>query len=159
MWGTRRTITAENGFFRVELPPALCTQPIGDYCMIGGSTYYLVQNRAEDEPGMTGEPTPYPTVDQTAVAAVFPPTPTMSITTTIMPTDLSTATPIPDNTATPTAVSPTPGNTTTLSITPVPETAVFPANTPFGNQASYWILALALLIGFSLAFYASRRSA
>ncbi|MFO7540174.1 MAG: hypothetical protein R6X32_19200, partial [Chloroflexota bacterium] len=37
MWGTRRTIMAQNGLFRVELPGALCTQPIGDYCMIGGT--------------------------------------------------------------------------------------------------------------------------
>ncbi|MCP4429132.1 MAG: hypothetical protein GY803_31995, partial [Chloroflexi bacterium] len=44
MWGGRRTITAVDGVFTVDLPGALCTQPIGDYCMIGGTTYYLVQS-------------------------------------------------------------------------------------------------------------------
>lgn len=43
MWGKRKTLTAEKGRYTVDLPPALCTQPIGDYCMIGGTTYYLVQ--------------------------------------------------------------------------------------------------------------------
>jgi len=44
MWGEElQTHRAENGAFTVELPPALCSQSIGDYCMIGGSTTYLVQ--------------------------------------------------------------------------------------------------------------------
>ena len=44
MWGEKKeTLRPENGTFTIDLPPALCTQPIGDYCMIGGSTYYLVQ--------------------------------------------------------------------------------------------------------------------
>jgi hypothetical protein len=163
MWGTRRTISAENGFFRVELPPALCTQPIGDYCMIGGSTYYLVQIRAAAEPtdlaAAPGVPAPYPTVDQTAVAAVFPPTPTLPATATPIPPEASVTTPLTADTATPTAVSPTPDITLTPTIMPVPATADLPADTPFCNQASYWLLALALLIGFSLVFYTSRRSA
>lgn len=43
MWGKRKTLTAENGRYTIDLQAALCTQPIGDYCMIGGTAYYLVQ--------------------------------------------------------------------------------------------------------------------
>lgn len=44
MWGEeKQTLRAEDGAFSVELPPALCSQPIGDYCMIGGSAFYLIQ--------------------------------------------------------------------------------------------------------------------
>ena len=44
MWGEeKQTLHAKEGAFTVDLPPALCSQPIGDYCMIGGATYYLVQ--------------------------------------------------------------------------------------------------------------------
>lgn len=46
MWGEQQRVTADNGVFRVDLPPALCTQPIGDYCMIGSETFYLVQATA-----------------------------------------------------------------------------------------------------------------
>lgn len=45
MWGKETTIEAEAGLFTVDLPGALCVQTIGDYCMIGGTTYYLVQER------------------------------------------------------------------------------------------------------------------
>lgn len=48
MWGKRETIESRGGYFTVELPGALCTQTIADYCMIGGTTYYLVQ--ADDYP-------------------------------------------------------------------------------------------------------------
>lgn len=49
MWGKRRTIEAENGVFTVALQPALCTQTIADYCMIGGTVLYLVQQK-DDQP-------------------------------------------------------------------------------------------------------------
>lgn len=49
MTGEQRRLTAEDGFYMVELPPALCAQPIGDYCMIGGETFYLVQAAAGHE--------------------------------------------------------------------------------------------------------------
>jgi len=48
MWGKRETIESRGGYFTVELPGALCTQTIADYCMIGGTTYYLIQ--ADDYP-------------------------------------------------------------------------------------------------------------
>jgi hypothetical protein len=76
MWGTRRPITAENGFFTVDLPPALCTQSIGDYCMIGGTAYYLVQSttgRALSITPAVSEPLTTPATTSTAApsATVF----------------------------------------------------------------------------------------
>ncbi len=46
MWGKGQEIEAEDGYFTVELPGALCRQTIADYCMIGGTTYYLIQDNA-----------------------------------------------------------------------------------------------------------------
>jgi|GEM_PF-127182 len=43
MWGEQRTLQAEGGSFTVELPGSACAHSVGDYCMIGGTTYYLVQ--------------------------------------------------------------------------------------------------------------------
>ena len=41
--GERTLLSAENGVFTVTLPASPCTQPLADYCMIGGTSYYLVQ--------------------------------------------------------------------------------------------------------------------
>jgi hypothetical protein len=83
MWGSKETITATNGIFSVDLPPARCSQSIGDYCMIGGLTYYLVQS-ADTQPAT-------PTQTQTTTA-----------TTTMMPSDTAiAAAPRPETTATP----------------------------------------------------------
>jgi hypothetical protein len=49
MWGTAQTISPTQGVYIIDLPPARCSQSIGDYCMIGGPTYYLVQ-AAETQP-------------------------------------------------------------------------------------------------------------
>ena len=43
MWGHRQVVYAQDGVYRIELPAAPCSQSAGDYCMIGGPTYYLVQ--------------------------------------------------------------------------------------------------------------------
>lgn len=43
MFGESERIRPENGVYTIDLPPALCSQPIGDYCMIGGSVLYLIQ--------------------------------------------------------------------------------------------------------------------
>ncbi len=153
MWGTSRRLTAADGLFRVELPPALCTQPIGDYCMIGGSTYYLVQDRPEAAAAVEDSapvlPTPYPTVDQTAVAAVFPPTPvpTSIATQTITPSPSPAATVLPAATVTgePTAT----GSAPHPILTDAPETAVAPSAAS-GWPSSYWLFSLAVLLGIGL---------
>lgn len=102
MWGTQQTITASDGLFTIELPGAPCTQAIGDYCMVGGTTYYLVQSP------LAAQPTETATAPATATPA---------------PTDTSTAT--PTNTASPTA---TESPTLTPSITP--STAPTSTSTP-----------------------------
>lgn len=155
MWGTTRTITAQDGLFRIELPPALCTQPIGDYCMIGGTTYYLVQSLSGGTPpirmpapgaaplllpGETADsfpvdvtPTPTAAATETAVAATTSsPVPTL----TTIPETAVVQTPIPTATPTPAAAPPT------------TEAAV--------PQTGYWLLGLALLLGLGLLWYAWR---
>ena len=63
MWGERETIDAQAGYFTVRLPGALCSQTIADYCMIGGTTYYLIQEEGGERPATGGgrprEGTPY----------------------------------------------------------------------------------------------------
>ncbi|MCI0393347.1 MAG: hypothetical protein L0322_00230 [Chloroflexi bacterium] len=120
MWGSRRTITAQDGFFTVELPPALCTQSIGDYCMIGGTTYYLVQSTTGGNPPAapagSGGPAASPTATGTPTT-----TPTATPTRTPRPTNTPRPTPTPTATATATATATT---TPTTTATPLPtETA------------------------------------
>jgi hypothetical protein len=43
MWGEVTELRAEGGMYRVDLPKSDCSQPIADYCMIGGETYFLIQ--------------------------------------------------------------------------------------------------------------------
>ncbi|MDX1616253.1 MAG: hypothetical protein R3300_18210 [Candidatus Promineifilaceae bacterium] len=61
-WGASQPITATDGIFSLELPAARCSQPIGDYCMIGGPTFYLVQ----------AAPTPTASAPATGPAAESP---------------------------------------------------------------------------------------
>ena len=93
MWGEWHTINAQDGFYTIDLPGALCTQPIGDYCMIGGTTYYLVQSVPE---GITmPSATPFPTFTATplpATATTIPTnTPTGTATPSSTPTEMATA--------------------------------------------------------------------
>jgi hypothetical protein len=108
MWGSSEVITATNSIFTVDLPPARCSQSIGDYCMIGGLTYYLVQS-ADTQP-------PTPTRTPTATASA-------SATATGTPTALPTAT-ATDAAAT---IQPAAVATTVLTSTPSPATATQPA--------------------------------
>lgn len=99
MWGTRQTIRATEGSFHVTLPPAYCSQSIGDYCMIGGTTYYLVQ--AADGQALperlpapafspTSTPLPMPPANPTAMPTALPPlTPTPTATPTLRPSPAS----------------------------------------------------------------------
>jgi len=93
MWGRRETIEAENGLFTVQLPGALCRQTIADYCMIGGTTYYLIQENTSG--GRTIDSKPAIGDEATFVAA-------------LMPSAVPSATPLPSATPTglPTAAPP-----------------------------------------------------
>lgn len=126
MTGITQTITATNSIFTIPLPASPCSQPIGDYCMIGGSTYYLVQaNKGSvpphlPVPTMLPSPTATPTVTPSPTATITPlPTKTMlpTITTTATAFALPTGTPTSSPVAVPTqsatqetAVSTTPPN-------------------------------------------------
>ncbi len=168
MWGRRETIEAQGEYFAVGLPAALCLQTIADYCMIGGTTYYLIQS---DD----GRPRP-PLVTATADA---PPTakqsPTARPTRTVWPTptDRSTATaaatPTPADSPTPFVVaalaSPTaaPTATTVATVAPVAATAAPTAgvngNEP-GNYLGLIFVGLGLALGAGLVGWqvARRRS-
>ena len=158
MWGTTRTITAQDGVFRIELPPALCTQPIGDYCMIGGNTYYLVQSLSGGVPPI-GMPAPgaAPLLMPGETADSFPvevtPTPTAAATEPpeAAITDSPSVTPSATVIVIETAVAPTPYPTQTP-----PPAAAPPITEATTAQTSYWLLGLALLLGLGLLWYVGR---
>jgi hypothetical protein len=118
MWGTSQVITPTDGLYSIDLPPASCSHSVGDYCMIGGFTYYLVQ--AAETPPSTETPSP------TATATPRP-----------------TQTPIPTPTASPTptaTATATPGSTETLAagarpavVTPTPIAGASRASTAIGG--------------------------
>ena len=147
MWGARRSISAQNGIFTVDLPGALCTQTAGDYCMIGGATYYLVQAiEGGSVPG--APPPPAPPSDAPAATATLDPdaptatqlptatpeaTETAAATNTPRPTDtpMATATKLPTPTVEPTVTesptllpTPLPKPTETATLTAIPATEV-----------------------------------
>lgn len=136
--GESQPITAQNGQFIVELPPAICSHSIGDYCMIGGETFYLVQV-AESTPPATATPVPSPTVP--ASPTPLPPTAPPDITAT--PTTLATVTmpTIPTNTPTPPA-------------TVVPVQTDEPAG---GNPLGLIVLGVALLLGAGLFWFSRQK--
>jgi hypothetical protein len=138
MWGGRQSIAAANGVFTVNLPGAPCVQTAGDYCMIGGAPYYLVQateGGAPPAPPPVGGPPPSTPSSATVTPEPDAPTNTPDFTDTPSPTAEATETPEPTatHTMTPTA-TPTDGATVTntpvatatvaLTQTPVPATAV-----------------------------------
>jgi hypothetical protein len=97
MWGQEQVVEAQDGSFTIDLQQALCTQTIGDYCMIGGTVYYLVQSRDGGLP--PGDLPPVPPE---------PPTVTIAPSPTVTATVLHTATPLPSPT---TKLTPSPGAT------------------------------------------------
>ncbi len=167
MWGRAQEIEAEDGQFTVQLPAALCTQSIGDYCMIGGTTFFLVQATQNDvtlpTPLPPGYPTPKPdpnvTPSPTGSPTATPTTPpTATATPTITATPSPTAPPTQTPTATPTATAtqtPTVTGTAVPSATPLPTPLptpspaarpISPPTTP-GAVLSYWFLGAAALLG------------
>ncbi|VAW34179.1 hypothetical protein MNBD_CHLOROFLEXI01-1281 [hydrothermal vent metagenome] len=117
MWGGRQTISASNGVFTVTLPGALCAQTSGDFCMIGGEVYYLVQST---DGGFVPAPPPVaePPADDNPPAAIATTDPNAP-TNTPVPTDTPEPTDTPQPSATPTA-SPTATATATASATAPP---------------------------------------
>ena len=138
MWGERETIEAEDGYFTVELPGALCRQTIADYCMIGGTTYYLIQ---ENAPARAAQLAATRAAAATRDAAATPtPSPTRSTTTqeptatamaaepTTTPRSSATATAMATTTATPSA-SATVTATTVAAVATLPPTTGAPLPT------------------------------
>ena len=98
MWGKTETVEARGGYYTVRLPGALCVQTIADYCMIGGTTYYLIQAVDEAAPARASTtPRPSPTatrIPATATAAPSttpPPTATIGASSTPAPTPAAVA--------------------------------------------------------------------
>ncbi len=140
MWGSRQTISASDGVFTVELSGAICAQTAGDYCMIGGPVYYLVQSL---DGGSVAAPPPVsgpPAVENppAATATIDPDAPTALPEETLTPAPTNTAEPTaePTETSTPKATvtrrptqTPTATATATASPTAVPTETVSPAPT------------------------------
>ncbi|MAT98380.1 MAG: hypothetical protein CL608_14645 [Anaerolineaceae bacterium] len=152
MWGSRQTISASDGVFTVELPGAICAQTAGDFCMIGGPVFYLVQSldgasvpapppasgppAVDDPPAATATvdpdaPTAMPETPSTAEPTAEPtetaspePTFTPKATVTRRPTQTPTATASP--TAVPTDTSPPPTATELSTAVPATEVAALP---------------------------------
>jgi len=69
MWGETQSVLPVDGLYEVSLPAASCSQTIGDYCMIGGLTYYLVQIKpVPPTPTSTNTPSATQTPQATATA-------------------------------------------------------------------------------------------
>ncbi len=141
MWGGQRTISARDGFFTVDLPGALCSQPIGDYCMIGGSVYYLLQSTTGGAPppppaggtGSNDNSGTDPTASETPEITPTTVTNTITATPTATQTRLPTITPSPPPTETP-----RPTFTPTVTPTPIdePAPAIAQAATPIPNATT-----------------------
>lgn len=156
MWGNRQVISPVDGYYYVNLPGAQCTQTAGEQCMIGGTTYYLVQG-GELPPTATPEPTATATATQTATPTQTPTaTPTATATATQPPTATSTAistvTDIPTSTSQPTPLPPT---ELPAAATPAAESGSVPADGTLG----YWFIGTAIILGGGLliASISSRR--
>ena len=139
MWGERETIEAEDGHFTVELPGALCLQTIADYCMIGGTTYYLVQENAPARARQLAATRDALATDEAAAMLTASPTATRraGITRTPTATPRPSATP-PAAASSPTATvtaTPTAATTATIPPTLVPATATATATPPAAAEA------------------------
>ena len=174
MWGSRQTISASDGVFTVNLPGAICAQTAGDFCMIGGPVYYLVQSLDggsvaapppvggppsvatatidPDAPTNTPEPTETPVPSATPKASVTPrPTRTSTATATASPTAVpsQTATTPPTATVSPTAVPAT--EVAALPPTPVPRQSPAGEAAESGGNLLFVLLGVFGMLGLGLA--------
>jgi len=125
MWGTKKVITPTNGLYTVDLAPASCSHSIGDYCMIGGYTSYLVQEAQIVLPTETPAASPIlaktPTQTHSPTQKPEPTqTPTESPTPTPEPTELPSPSATASLTATAAAVADSPAARSDASPTPAP---------------------------------------
>ncbi len=167
MWGGRRTITAVEGVFTIDLPGAICSQTVGDYCMIGGAAYYLVQGAGgslpDVPPGVAPPPQPAATSEVVPTAATTEPTssPTNTATATFTPsatatatkTSIPTDTPLPTATATPTSTNTAVSTNTPTSLLSPPPTVTAvpqPITTDKPPATGYWFIGGAVLVALGL---------
>jgi hypothetical protein len=168
MWGTERTVTAVDGLFTVDLPGAPCTQTVGEYCMVGGSTFYLIQSPEMERPTETATPTA--TMTPTAMPTYTPSataTRTATPTATDLPTLAPTLTPSVEPTATPVpSVVPTTAASEVADFVPGSPSeapAPFPAPAPADadDNLSLWFIGAGILLASVLIFgnyFRGRRS-
>jgi hypothetical protein len=106
MWGNRQDVLAQGDTFTIDLPAAPCSQSAGEYCIIGGPTYYLVQGTPAQSPPPPPVANPPTTPSPSATSS---PTPTGTVTASPSPSSTGTArptsSPTPSRTATPTSTS------------------------------------------------------
>ena len=175
MWGRRQVVSAQDGVYRIELPAAPCSQSAGDYCMIGGPTYYLVQGNpaggelpapaapAPSNAGTAEPPAGQPTDESSSATATatLAPTATPTATATATATATLTASPTASPTSSPTvtaspSVTPSPSSTATTVPPPTtpPTTATLlpsPKPTPLPSLASRVPAGLSILLVAGLA--------
>jgi hypothetical protein len=162
MWGESQTITAENGLYTIDLPGALCTQSIGEYCMIGGSTYFLVQVVEE------GTLLPPVVAAEVVTATAVSPTPTATATSTVTPvltatlsptatpTARSTQTAVPTRTPTAVPLPPTSVTETATAVAPIMSTPTPTNNLALplvGSAGSLWLAVLFLFICLAIGWW------
>jgi hypothetical protein len=153
MWGNSQTITPAGGHYFITLPAAPCSQSIGDYCMIGGMVYYLIQ--AVDPNASTVTPTPTETPKPTMTPTPIPPTPASA---TATPTATATR---PPATSVPATTKPTsaPATVTVTAVPLQPAASTAPITPTSGGSLSYWLIGAGLIGAVTLAagWYISQR--
>jgi hypothetical protein len=167
--GNLETISATNGQYVIELPPAPCTN--GDYCFIGGAPRLVVESGASSQraalqapnTAVSIQPEPAPATSTivsppTAIPTAEPPTPTTAPTVENTPVAAATVTVIPPTPATvgeaPPAVLPDtnfefenadlPGQ----SVTPVPPVSV---TSIFRPDRLLWLFVIGIIV-FTIAY-------
>jgi len=160
MWGGRQVVTASDGFYYVNLSGATCTQTAGEFCMIGGTTYYLVQG-GELPPTNTPAPSATP-IETTPPTVTVIPTMTRTPTATWTPQHTAPSTSTATRTPPPTPPLATPTGTRSADLAQLPperspESTMVPATIPGQgavapeNGLSYWFIGGGLFVAIGLA--------
>jgi hypothetical protein len=156
MWGETQTVLPDDGYYEVSLPAASCSQTIGDYCMIGGLTYYLVQiEPVPPTPTSTAAPSSTPT---TVAIDTVRATVTIAVTSTDAPTTAPSLTAAPSVTSparSPEPTSPTPVPDLDLEDTRVGEPTPIPSEQALESPGTLglWFLGGGILLAALIAAY------